>query len=36
LTPLEAPGIFAVVDRIGTTPNLEEIYLDPPYVVVQL
>lgn len=24
LTPLRAPGLFAVVDRIGTTPNLEE------------
>lgn len=24
LTPLHAPGIFAVVDRIGPTPNLEE------------
>ncbi|NEY90689.1 ureidoglycolate lyase [Tabrizicola oligotrophica] len=24
LTPLQAPGLFAVVDRIGTTANLEE------------
>jgi len=24
LTPLQAPGIFAVVDRIGVTPNLIE------------
>ncbi len=24
LTPLAAPGLFAVVDRIGTTANLEE------------
>ncbi|MEO8241092.1 MAG: ureidoglycolate lyase [bacterium] len=24
LTPLAEPGLFAVVDRIGTTPNLEE------------
>jgi len=24
LTPLHATGLFAVVDRIGTTPNLEE------------
>lgn len=24
LTPLAAPGLFAVIDRIGTTPNLEE------------
>ena len=34
LTPLKAPGLFAVVDRIGKTPNLEEFYLDPPYLVV--
>lgn len=34
LTPLQSPGIFAVVDRIGETPNLEEFLLDPPYVVV--
>lgn len=24
LTPLHAPGLFAVVDRIGATPNLQE------------
>lgn len=24
LTPLHAPGLFAVVDRIGPTPNLQE------------
>ncbi|RGP38319.1 ureidoglycolate lyase [Pseudotabrizicola alkalilacus] len=24
LTPLHAPGLFAVIDRIGPTPNLEE------------
>ncbi|WP_299956453.1 ureidoglycolate lyase [uncultured Roseobacter sp.] len=34
LTPLAAPGIFAVVDRIGKTPNLEEVLLDPPYRVI--
>ncbi len=34
LTPLRAPGLFAVIDRIGDTPNLEEHWLDPPYVVV--
>ena len=34
LTPLSEPGVFAVVDRIGTTPNLEEFSLDPPYLVV--
>ncbi|MFZ5964411.1 ureidoglycolate lyase [Thalassococcus sp. BH17M4-6] len=30
LTPLAAPGLFAVIDRIGDTPNLEEVRLDPP------
>ncbi|WP_299550706.1 ureidoglycolate lyase [uncultured Tateyamaria sp.] len=34
LTPLHLPGLFAVVDRIGDTPNLEEFFLDPPYLVV--
>lgn len=33
LTPLYAPGLFAVVDRIGNTPNLEEFWFDMPYVV---
>ncbi|CUH63277.1 Ureidoglycolate hydrolase [Thalassovita gelatinovora] len=33
LTPLHAPGLFAVIDRIGDTPNLEEVRLDPPCVV---
>lgn len=33
LTPLHAPGLFAVVDRIGTTPNLDEWALNPPYIV---
>ncbi|MEM6594267.1 MAG: ureidoglycolate lyase [Pseudomonadota bacterium] len=33
LTPLHAPGLFAVVDRIGTGANLEEVKLDPPYLV---
>ena len=33
LTPLSAPGLFAVVDRIGDTANLEEYRLDPPCVV---
>lgn len=30
LTPLHAPGLFAVVDRIGQGPNLEEHWLEPP------
>ena len=33
LTPLSAPGLFAVVDRIGATPNLEEYRLDPPVLI---
>jgi ureidoglycolate lyase len=31
LTPLAEPGLFAVVDRIGDSPNLQEFPLDPPY-----
>lgn len=34
LTPLAGSGLFAVVDRIGTTPNLEEFWFDTPYMVV--
>lgn len=33
LMPLHAPGYFAVMDRIGDTPNLEEHWFDTPYVV---
>jgi len=33
LTPLATPGIFAVVDRIGNTANLDEFALDPPYTI---
>ena len=33
LTPLHAPGLFAVIDRIGDGANLEEAHLDPPYTV---
>ncbi len=33
LTPLAAPGLFAVVDRIGPTPNLEEHRYPAPYTV---
>lgn len=33
LTPLSAPGLFAVVDRIGTTPNLEEHRYTEPWTV---
>lgn len=33
LTPLAAPGLFAVIDRIGPGNNLEERQLDPPIIV---
>ena len=33
LTPLAEPGLFAVIDRIGPTANLEEYPLTPHYVV---
>ena len=33
LTPLSAPGLFTVVDRIGPTANLEEVLLDPAIIV---
>ncbi|SEQ83589.1 ureidoglycolate lyase [Loktanella sp. DSM 29012] len=33
LTPLSVPGLFAVVDRIGTGANLEEHWFDTPYSV---
>jgi len=34
LTPLHAPGLFAVIDRIGEGPNLEEHWFETPYSVV--
>lgn len=34
LTPLAEPGLFAVIDRIGDTPNLEEHFLDRPFTVI--
>jgi len=34
LTPLHSPGIFAVVDRIGSTPNLEEHRYSQPWTVL--
>ncbi|MGB0660109.1 MAG: ureidoglycolate lyase [Mangrovicoccus sp.] len=33
LTPLLAPGLFAVVDRIGPGANLQEHWFDTPFVV---
>ena len=33
LTPLFAPGLFAVVDRIGNSVNLEEYWFETPFTV---
>ncbi len=33
LTPLASPGRFAVIDRIGDTPNLQEYWFDTPWNV---
>jgi ureidoglycolate lyase len=33
LTPLHAPGLFAVVDRIGPGENLQEHWFSTPYSV---
>jgi ureidoglycolate lyase len=34
LTPLSAPGLFAVVDRIGFTANLEEFHYPQAFCVI--
>ena len=34
LTPLHSPGLFAVVDRIGPTANLEEHHFDRPWTIL--
>ena len=34
LTPLAAPGLFAVIDRIGESKNLEEVTLPAPWRVL--
>lgn len=34
LTPLSDAGLFAVVDRIGAGPNLEEHWFQTPFIVV--
>ena len=34
LTPLHDPGLFAVLDRIGATPNLEEHRYATPWTVL--
>lgn len=33
LTPLQGPGLFAVVDRIGATPNIEEHWYQTPWII---
>lgn len=33
LTPLSAPGLFAVIDRIGEGANLQEHWFDQPYII---
>ncbi|PZX47267.1 ureidoglycolate lyase [Roseinatronobacter thiooxidans] len=33
LTPLASPGRFAVIDRIGDTPNLQEYWFTAPWQV---
>ena len=35
LTPLFAPGLFAVIDRIGEGANLEEYWFDEPHTVTR-
>lgn len=35
LTPLAGPGVFAVIDRIDATGNLEEHIFATPYRVIQ-
>lgn len=34
LAPLHAPGLFSVIDRIGSTQNLQEYWFETPYVVI--
>ena len=34
LTPLAAPGVFAVIDRVGPGNNLEEFWFDTPFSIV--
>ncbi len=34
LTPLAEPGLFAVIDRIGPTPNLQEHRLPSPFTII--
>jgi ureidoglycolate lyase len=34
LTPLHAPGLFAVIDRIGAGANLEEFRFETAYTII--
>ncbi|WIY23451.1 ureidoglycolate lyase [Parasedimentitalea psychrophila] len=36
LTPLSAPGLFAVVDRIGPGMNLEEHWFEAPFTISRI
>jgi ureidoglycolate lyase len=36
LTPLKAPGLFAVIDRIGDGTNLQEHWFEEVYTVIAL
>ncbi|MEN8836751.1 MAG: ureidoglycolate lyase [Celeribacter marinus] len=33
LTPIHAPGLFAVIDRIGDGANLEEYWFEAPFTI---
>tara|TARA_A100001037_G_scaffold137320_1_gene124236 strand:+ start:345 stop:845 length:501 start_codon:yes stop_codon:yes gene_type:complete len=35
LTPLHAPGLFAVIDRIGPGENLEEHWFEEPFTIIR-
>jgi len=35
LTPIKGSGLFAVIDRIGDGPNLEEYHLERPFLIIQ-
>ncbi|MCL3883124.1 ureidoglycolate lyase [Marivita sp. GX14005] len=35
LTPLSEPGLFAVIDRIGDGPNLEEHWFEQEFTIVE-
>jgi ureidoglycolate lyase len=35
LTPLAGPGLFVVIDRIGEGNNLEEVWFETPWQVIE-